>query len=272
MKLSAAFSLFSDFKAALRVAFGPTVRDVVQLPSLIFRPSLLSRAFMAHVWVAFAAGTDEAGRPVKEQLIPKNAIGAVLDIGAGHGHTVKYLDRNSVSKYIALEPNTLMHPHIRAIANSAGFVESDGSLAILSCGAEDTSTIISQMGGKPYPVDTIISILTLCSIPSPEQTLHALIRDVLKPGGKLLFYEHVLSPRPDVAWWQRFWTPIWRIPFDGCRLDRPTHQFAERMTTTTRNGEMVSMWDSYELWGKDGEPEEHLFWHRVGCFVKRFDT
>ncbi|KAG6830707.1 hypothetical protein H0H92_015183 [Tricholoma furcatifolium] len=271
MKLSAAFGLFSDFRAALWVAFGPTLRDIFRQPSLILRPSQLSRTFMAYVWVAFAAGTDEAGRPVKEMLIPKNATGVVLDIGAGHGHTVKYLDRKSVTKYVALEPNTLMHPQIRAAANSAGFVESDGSLAILSCGAEDTLTIISQIGGKFYTVDTIVTVLTLCSIPNPEQTLRALVRDVLKPGGRLLFYEHVLSPLPDVAWWQRFWTPIWKIPFDGCCLDRPTHLFAERMTATSRDGRMVSMWSSKEIWGKDGEPEENLFWHRVGLFVKRLD-
>ncbi|KAG6908047.1 hypothetical protein DXG01_006409 [Tephrocybe rancida] len=216
---------------------------------------------MAHIWVAFAAGTDEGGRPVKEKLIPQNATGVVLDIGAGHGHTVNYLDRKNVSKYIALEPNTLMHPHIRATAENAGFVESDGSLAILSCGAEDTHLILSQLGGKPYPIDTIIS-----------ETLTSLVRDVLKPGGRLLFYEHVLSPREDVAWWKRFWAPLWKIPFDGCRLDRPSHLFAERMMATAKNGDRVTMWDSHELWGKDGEPEEHLFWHRVGRFVKRLDT
>ncbi|KAG5718611.1 Methyltransferase-like protein 7B [Termitomyces sp. T112] len=272
MKFSAAFSLLSDLRSAFGVAIGPTLRDVIRQPVLIFRPTLLSRVFMSHVWAAFAAGTDEGSRPVKEKLLPENALGAVLDIGAGHGHSVNYLDRKLVSRYIALEPNTFMHPHIRAIASKAGFVESDGSLAILSCGAEDIQTIISHLGGKPYPVDTIVSILTLCSIPAPEQTLNTLVRDVLKPGGKLLFYEHVLSPRQDVAWWQRFWTPVWRIPFDGCRLDRPSHLFAERMMATDRNGNRVSMWSSQELWGKDGEPEEHLFWHRVGRFVKRLDT
>ncbi|KAG6854477.1 hypothetical protein C0991_006079, partial [Blastosporella zonata] len=82
MRLSAAFGLFSDLRAALGVALGPTFSDVVHQPSLVFRPTSLSRVFMAHVWVAFAAGTDEGGRPVKEKLIPKNATGVILDIGA----------------------------------------------------------------------------------------------------------------------------------------------------------------------------------------------
>lgn len=88
----------------------------------------------------------------------------------------------------------------------------------------------------------------------------------------MLFYEHVLSPREDVAWWQRFWAPLWSVPFDGCRLDRPSHLFAERMMATASSGDQVSMWSRQELWGKDGEPEENLFWHRVGRFVKRLDV
>jgi hypothetical protein len=84
------------------------------------------------------------------------------------------------------------------------------------------------------------------------------VRDVLKPGGTLLFYKHVLSPRNDVVWWQRFWTPVWKVAFDVCRLDRPTHLRVERM----------GVWRVGDVWGKNEEPEESLFWHRVGKFVK----
>ena len=74
-----------------------------------------------------------------------------------------------------------------------------------------------------------------------------------------MFYEHVLSHRDDVAWWQRFWTPIWKVAFDGCRLDRPTDIWVQKM----------DVWKEASVWGKEGEEEEHLFWHRVGRFVKK---
>ncbi len=45
-------------------------------------------------------------------------------------------------------------------------------------------------------VDTIVSILSLCSIPSPTRTLRALVHSVLAPGGQLLFREHVRNPHP----------------------------------------------------------------------------
>lgn len=150
-----------------------------------------------------------------------------------------------------------MHPEIIKSANANGFTEADGTFIILSCGAEDINSVLAVLG-EPHSVDTIVSILTLCSIPSPEQTLTVLVRDVLKPGGTLVFYEHVLSHREDVARWQRIWTPFWKLAFDGCRLDRPSHLWIERM----------GLWKDGEVWGKEEEEEESMFWHRIGKFVK----
>jgi hypothetical protein len=162
-----------------------------------------------------------------------------------------------------------MHPHIRRAAEGAGFTEEDGSFVILSCGAEDTPSILDALRATQPPVDTIVSTLTLCSVPSPERTIRSLVRDVLKPGGQFLFYEHVLSPREDVAWWQRAWAPIWGIAFGGCRLDRPVHSWVDGLTLAESNGVVASPWSERRLWGKDGESEENVFWHQVGKFVKR---
>ncbi|KAJ7634141.1 S-adenosyl-L-methionine-dependent methyltransferase [Mycena polygramma] len=271
MKLSAAFGLVSDLRAAFGVATVPTLKAIANRPSLVLRPTLLSRTFMAAVWAAFAAPTDEGARPAKLTLIP-HATGAVLDIGAGHGHSIGYFDRKAVTAYIALEPNALMHDAIRARAEAAGFCEADGTLLILKgCGAEDTAAIRAQLDGAGLRVDTMLSIMTLCSIPDPQRTLDRLVREVLAPGGRLLFYEHVLSPRADVAWWQRFWTPLWRLAFDGCSLDRPTHLWIDAMKDEGPGGENIDMWSQRQVWGKVGEPDEHLFWHRVGNFVKHSD-
>ena len=176
----------------------------------------------------------------------------------GLGHTVLYLDPAKVTKYVALEPNTLMHAGIRERAASKGYTEEAGTLVLLSCGAEETALISSALGGQ-HAVDTIVAILTICTIPEPERALKGLVGDVLKSGGTLVFYEHVLSPRADVAWWQRFWTPMWSRAFDGCRLDRPTHVWIQKM----------DVWAERGTWGNEGEPEEHLFRHQTGKFVKK---
>jgi hypothetical protein len=153
-----------------------------------------------------------------------------------------------------------MHTELRRVASAAGYSEDTGTLLILSCGAEDISTILSSLPAPHPPIDTLISVLTICSIPSPQATITTLITEALKPGGQVLFYEHVLSDREDVAWWQRLWAPIWSIAFDGCRLDRPAHRWIEHV------GGWVK--DEGGVWGKEGESEESLFWHRVGRFVK----
>ena len=193
----------------------------------------------------------------------------MLTFPPGHGHAATYLDRNKVTKYLALEPNIRMHPYIRTFAKRAGFTEEDETLVILSCGAEDTSSILKTLGTNQPPVDTIVSIVTLCSVPSPQRTIRGLVRDVLKPGGNFLFLEHVLSPREDVAWWQRAWAPIWAVPFGGCRSDRPTHVWVDELTFPEDSGVEMSAWSDRRIWGIEGESEENIFWHQVGKFVKR---
>ncbi|KAF8151354.1 S-adenosyl-L-methionine-dependent methyltransferase [Crassisporium funariophilum] len=281
MKLSNALSILLDIRIALSTALLPALKAVLRDPTLLLRPAQVSRIFMAHVWTAFADGVDANQRVSKEGLITPNARGVVLDVGAGHGHTVMYLDRRRVTRYVALEPNTLMHAHIRAKAHAAGFHESDGTLLILSCGAEHTSSILSSLSSpsslsslspstthQQPPIDTIISILALCTIPSPQHTLQTMTRDLLKPGGQLLYFEHVLSPRPDVVWWQRFWAPVWVRAFDGCRIDRATDVWVREMGVDGEGGE-EGCWREGEAWGRDGQEEETLFWHSIGRYVKR---
>lgn len=279
MQLAAALSPVWDLISIIKIAFIPALVTCLHEPTTLLHPHALIRVFMAAAWAGgFADAVDEGGKPVKDSLITPHSYGTVLDLGAGqyldsrsnspadilsagHGHSARYFDRTKVTRYVALEPNTIMHPHIRKAAADCGYHESDGSLIILSCGAEDSASILTALDNAQ--VDTIVSVLTLCTVPNPEKTVHNLVRDVLKPGGTFLFYEHVLSHHADVAWWQRLWAPIWEVPFDGCRLDRPTHLWVSNLKV-----EGVSPWKEQELRGKPDEVEENLFWHRVGRFVK----
>lgn len=147
-----------------------------------------------------------------------------------------------------------MHSAIVSNAIKAGF--DPPQVQIIGCGAEETDKILDALQGTQ--VDCIVSILTLCGIPDVKDTLEGLMRRVLKPGGSFLFYEHVrCDPSPVLTWWQTFWTPICR-PAMGCRLDSPTHVYIEEL----------DVWEQREVWGKKDELP-NLFWHRVGCYVKR---
>ncbi|KAF4622084.1 hypothetical protein D9613_009582 [Agrocybe pediades] len=274
MKLLNALSFLIDLRMAITVAVWPTFKAVFARPILLLKPQEVSRIFMSHVWTSFADGVDEGGSAVKKNLITPNAYGVVLDVGAGKnhlicsewlGHTVPYLNRARITKYVALEPNVLMHSALRVQANKAGYHESDGTLTILASGVEDVQSILSTLSSF-QPVDTIITILTLCSIPEPEKNITRMVHDVLKPEGQLLMYEHVLSKREDVAWWQRLWAPIWACAFDGCRMDRASDDIVARIREP---GGKESIWQTAETWGKEGEDQENLFWHAAGRFVKK---
>merc|ERR1711990_532153 len=61
-----------------------------------------------------------------------------------------------------------------------------------------------------------------CSVIDPEKSVSE-IKRVLKPGGKLLFWEHVLSQTNDsLAQKQIELTPAQIKIADGCHLDRET--------------------------------------------------
>jgi hypothetical protein len=151
-----------------------------------------------------------------------------------------------------------MHAELRRVASGAGYSEDAGTLLILSCGAEDIATIFSSLPAPHPPIDTLLFVLTICSIPSPQSTVCTLINEALKPSGQVLFFEHVRSDRKDVAWWQSFWTPLWGFFLDGCHLDRPSHRWI---------GD-VGGWENVEVsaWEKS-KPEDLLFF-RVARFVK----
>jgi len=70
--------------------------------------------------------------------------------------------------------------------------------------------------------DAVVVSLTFCSVLDPEKSI-AEVKRVLKPGGKFLFWEHVLSERdPSVAKRQIALTPNQVKRADGCHLDRRT--------------------------------------------------
>ncbi|EJD41911.1 hypothetical protein AURDEDRAFT_115320 [Auricularia subglabra TFB-10046 SS5] len=246
---------FQDLFAAICVAFWPTLHAISSSPSTLLRPFALRRIFFAHVWTSFSAQVDEGGRAVKQGLVTPHAAGVVLDIGAGHGHTMHYLDRTRVTKYIALEPNKLMHTPIRRTAAECGYSEYDGNLVIVPLTA---SELVASRSLEPGSVDTITCILTLCSIPDAQRTIHDIIRTLLRPGGQFLLYEHVDSPVARVRWWQQFLAPVWAACFDGCTIGLPSHRWVRD----------ADDWATVELWGKDGEMPDNMFYHQVGRFVR----
>ena len=143
---------------------------------------------------------------VRHQLIPM-AQGKVLEIGAGSGANFVHYDPSKVSRLYGLEPNPgmirLAKRQKRKTKLNIEFIDLPGERIPL----EDDS------------VDTVVSTFTLCTIPGIVDAIRGIAR-VLKPDGRLIFFELGLAPDPEVQRWQTRLEPLSHRLFQGLYLTR----------------------------------------------------
>jgi ubiquinone/menaquinone biosynthesis C-methylase UbiE len=149
-----------------------------------------------------ALGDPPPIRKIRERLV-SFASGKVLEIGVGPGVNFGLYDSSRVSKVYALEPNPgmirLAEPQRQRTKLDIEFLDLSGERIPL----EDCS------------VDTIVSTFTFCTIPGIADAIRAL-RRVLRPSGKVIFFEHGLSPDSRIRRWQERTEPIPHWLFEGC--------------------------------------------------------
>ena len=73
-------------------------------------------------------------------------------------------------------------------------------------------------------IDTVVSTFTMCTIPGVDGALRGVAR-VLKLGGQLIFYEHVLASRSSGATMAGASRAIFQIGIRGLPYD-PAHSVA----------------------------------------------
>ena len=145
--------------------------------------------------------------------------GTVVEIGPGTGVNLPYLPDGL--RWIGLEPNPHMHGYIRDRLE-----DRDLDATLRTDPAQDT-------GLPDDSVDTVISTLVLCSVPDVEATL-AELRRILRPGGRLLFIEHVAADRhTPLCWFQHGIRPLWKAVADGCHPDRDTATWLQQAGFST---------------------------------------
>lgn len=135
--------------------------------------------------------------------------GTVLEIGPGTGANFRYFSRDHI-QWIGVEPNPFMYPYLEKEA------------ARLGVQIELRNGTADRLPVADGTIDAVVSTLVLCSVTDQRGSIQEILR-VLKPGGKLVFIEHVAAP---LGTWSRrlqnWVTPIWKRVGDGCHPNRET--------------------------------------------------
>jgi ubiquinone/menaquinone biosynthesis C-methylase UbiE len=136
----------------------------------------------------------------------KGARGAVLEIGGGTGANLPHY--REVDRVTVAEPDPFMRKRL-----------------VPKLGAARVPVEVSAARAEALPFhdgsfDTVVSTLVLCTVPDQESVLDEIWR-VLRPGGRLLFIEHVRATGSMARWQDRI-EPFWGRLFGGCHPNRDT--------------------------------------------------
>lgn len=164
------------------------------------------RAFSALYDAGFKASEEAGLREMRRELVA-GAGGRVLELGAGTGANLD-LYPDAISELVLVEPDPHMTKRLRE-----RLADSRRTARIVEAPAE-------RLPFEDDGFDTAVVTLVLCTVPDPATAIAELAR-VVKPGGKLLFIEHVRG-EPDLARWQDRLERPWRFLADGCHCNRDT--------------------------------------------------
>jgi ubiquinone/menaquinone biosynthesis C-methylase UbiE len=142
------------------------------------------------------------------QRLLAGLAGRVLEVGAGNGLNFPHYPA-TVTEVLAIEPE----PYLRRLALAAA-QQAPVPIRVTDGTAE-------ALPAPDAGVEAVVASLVLCTVTDPDQAL-AETRRVLRPGGRLRFYEHVRATDPRLARWQDRLERPWGWLVGGCHPNRDT--------------------------------------------------
>jgi ubiquinone/menaquinone biosynthesis C-methylase UbiE len=165
---------------------------------------------MAAVYDRFTRGSNEACLDLWRAQLLRDLSGEVLEVGAGTGVTLPHYPK-TVTRLLLCEPDPHMRRKLQVKRDAAGAKH-----------VEISDASLEALPAAPASLDAVVCSLVLCSVPDQQAALKEIQR-VLKPGGKLVFLEHVAADgKPNRLKWQRRIEPVWKHLMGNCHLTRRT--------------------------------------------------
>ena len=190
--------------------------------SVLFDLSTLRDKAFSRFWLAYGEAMSAEMPPELTPLL-STLRGTVLDIGPGSGEQLHRYTSSSMRAIYGAEPATKLHLKLQIKAMDADLGD---KYHILNCGAEPRTLIpalatvglIIEGNASEGIFDDIVSIRVLCGVPDVKETVEGLYK-LLKPGGRLIAYEHVVVPWKiekgsivaRVLQWMYMWIGGWRF-------------------------------------------------------------
>ena len=171
-------------------------------------PAGLQHPRFARWYLTLSAKADDRGAREHRARLLAGLAGRVIEIGAGNGLNFAHYPA-TVTEVVAIEPE----PYLRAQASQAA-AQAQVPVTVLDGTAEAVSLADGSM-------DAGVASLVLCSVVDQAAVLAELHR-VIRPGGELRFYEHILADDPRLARRQRRADHIWPWFMGGCHIARTT--------------------------------------------------
>jgi ubiquinone/menaquinone biosynthesis C-methylase UbiE len=169
----------------------------------------------ARVYEKVAEMSERRGGAEHRRRLLAGLSGRVIEVGAGSGANFTHYP-TTVAEVVAVEPERYLRERAERAARQAPV----------------TVSVVDGVGdllpGEDGSFDAGVAALVLCTVPDQQRALAELFR-IIRPGGELRFYEHVIADRKWEARYQRFAdATFWPHVAGGCHLARDTSSGIEQ--------------------------------------------
>jgi ubiquinone/menaquinone biosynthesis C-methylase UbiE len=174
-----------------------------------FAEEKVENPFFARMYLRMTSGRKAKGEDDYRRRLLAGLSGAVIEVGAGNGLNFPHYP-DTVERVLAVEPE----PLLREAAIKAA---TDAAVAV-----QVVEGVSGSLPAADESFDAGIASLVLCSVPDQARAL-AEFRRVIRPGGELRFYEHVVAEPRLAAGLQRVAdATFWPHVGGGCHMARDT--------------------------------------------------
>ena len=191
----------------------------------------------ARLFDAIMYPLEASGLAAVRRRLARRVSGSLLEIGPGTGANLIPLQRyaSGLADYTGIDPGPpdVLYERARQLSTRRGI-----AAGITRAPAEDMPFAAASF-------DTVLVTLVLCSVDSQRKALSEM-RRVLKPGGRLLFLEHVRHPHAGKAVLMDAINPVYNRITRECNINRDTlaglNEAGFRCSSLTRSRSGIFVW------------------------------